>query len=151
MRIRYLLILSYIAWLAAWFWTFSFGFSQSFFSYHLATRIPVLILALFAVAVPPLACYWTIRRAMEGHWSLAKAVAVNLAANAAPLLFFWGVLAVWVNLARASGHNAFEADEAMGNGITFMLCVAVSLAFGLLVPLILGGWTWWQRRSAKRG
>jgi hypothetical protein len=149
--IRPLLALLYAAWLAAWFWTFSFGFSSSFFAYHLGTRIPVLLLGLIAIAVPPLSCYRTVSRALNGTLSPLKAALLNLVASGAPLLLFWGVLALWVQLARLAGHSAFEADEAMGNGIVFLFCVGVFLAAAFGVPLILGLVELWRRRWPGRG
>ena len=136
----------YLAWLAAWFWVFSFGFSSSYFKYHLATRIPVLFLALASIAVPPLSCSWSISRALKGTLGPVKASVLNMVMCAAPILVFRVVLAAWVGLARMAGGIAFEADEAMGNGIVFLFCAAVSLGGFLVVPLVLWGLALWKRR-----
>jgi len=144
-----LLVFAYLAWLSAWFWVFSFGFSAHFFEYHLGTHIPVFFLALVSIAVPPLSCYWTLGRALKGTLGQVRAALLNLAISAAPLGLFWVILAGWVALARWTGHLAFEADEAMGNGIVFMFCVAVVLVAVLCVPLILGGVALWKRRKLR--
>jgi len=54
---RFALIVLYLGWLAGWFWGFSFAYGPSFFEYHLDTRLHILFLALFAVAIPPLVGY----------------------------------------------------------------------------------------------
>ena len=136
--LRILLAIAYLAWLAAWFWAFSFGFSSAYFDHHRATRIPVLLLGLFAVAIPPLSCYWTLSRALAGRLTPLRAVLLNGIASAFPLGLFWSVLAIWRGVAHGMGRNAFEADEAMGNGIVFLFCAAVFLAAVLAVPLVLG-------------
>lgn len=148
-RHRPLLTACYLAWLTAWFWVFTFGFSSSFFAYHRATRIPVLLLALLAVAVPPLSCRAALDRALKGSLSPLRATLLNLVACAAPLGLFWGVLAAWTALARATGSIAFEADEAMGHGITFMLCAAAALTAVLVVPVMLAGVALWRRRTRR--
>ena len=145
-----LFIILYLAWLASWFWVFSFGFSSHFFEYHLGTRVPVLIMALVSVAVPPLSAYWAIRRVGQGILGPAKAILFNLALCSAPLALFIGVLSLWVTLARSTGHQAFEADEALGNGITFMLCVVAALGVALAVPLVLGAVKLWKSRAVGR-
>jgi len=137
-RLRPLLALTYAAWLAAWFWIFSFGFTTSYFTYHLGSRIPVLLLALLAIAVPPFSCAWTIRRALNGTLGPIRAILLNLALSGAPLLLFLGVLATWIKLVRLAGGIAFEGDEALGHGIVFLVCGAVVLAAILIVPLLLG-------------
>jgi len=140
--------IAYLAWLASWFWVFSFGFSSSFFEFHRDTRIPVFLLALLAIAVPPLSCFWTLRRVFKKTLSPLWASLLNLAISAAPLGIFWGVLAAWIALARRAGHSAFEADEAMGNGIVYLFCVAVFGVAAVFVPLVLGGRALWQRRRS---
>jgi len=143
-------VLAWLGWLLGWFWALSFGFSDSYFDYHRATRIPVLLLALLVIGVAPLSCRRFLARALGGRLGAVRASLANLAFCALPLGLFWGVLAGWVTLARRAGVLAFEADEAMGNGIVFLLCAAVVLAAGAIVPLLLGVVTLVRRFRAHR-
>jgi len=149
--LRLLGILAWLGWLLGWFWAFSIGFSASYFDFHRATRIPVLLLALLVIGVAPLSCHRYLDRALGGRLGAVRASLANLAVCALPLGLFWGVLAGWVALARRAGRLAFEADEAMGNGIVFLLCAAVVLAAGAVVPLLLGVVTLLRRFRARRG
>jgi hypothetical protein len=134
--LRWALALAYLGWLGFWFWAFSFAYSDSFFRYNLATRLPVLLLALGAVAVPPWSAWVVLRKAHSGAWSKVAAWASHLVVTALPLALFWGLVTAAVLTARAFGRNAFSADDAMGVGIDFMLCAAVVVAFDVAI----GAW-----------
>ena len=128
-----LLILAFGAWMAFWFWAFTFQFSSSFFRYHLDSRVPITAMALLAVAVAPLSGYRAITRSIHRKCGPIQAVGVHLLVSAVPIGLFWGVTTLWVVLARRLGSLAFEADEAMGYGIDFMLCFGVFLASNMIV------------------
>ncbi len=146
--LRWALALAYLGWLGFWFWAFSFAYSDSFFRYNLATRLPVLLLALGAVAVPPWSAWMVLRKARSGTWSKAAAWAIHLVVTALPLAAFWGLVTAAVLVARAFGRNAFSADDAMGVGIDFMLCAAVVVAFDVAVGAwLLGSHLYGARRS----
>lgn len=55
--------------------------------------------------------------------------------SAAPVALFFGVSVVWKALSRHSRSLMIEADEAMGIGIDFMICIGVVL----LSYFIVGG------------
>ena len=148
--LRWALALAYLAWLAFWFWAFSFAYSDSFFDYNRWTRVPALLLALGAVAVPPLSAWTVLRKTHGGSWSKVTAWTVNLALTGLPLAVFWGLMAAAVLIARAFGRNAFSADDAMGVGIDFMLCAAVVVAFNVAVGAwLLGCHLYGRRRNTK--
>jgi hypothetical protein len=144
--IRWALAAAYAAWLGVWFWAFSFAYSGSFFSYNLATRLPVLLLTLGVVAVPPLSAWWVLRKCSGGTWSKAKAWLVNLGVTALALAAFWTLMVAANLIASAFGRRAFSADDAMGVGIDFMLCVAVVVAFNAAVGAWLLGIYFYGRR-----
>jgi hypothetical protein len=144
--ILWVLAAAYAAWLGAWFWAFSFAYGNGFFRYNLATRLPVLLLALGAVAVPPLSAWLVLRKAAGGDWSKAKAWLVNLGVTALPLAAFWALMVAAVQIARAFGRKVFSADDAMGVGIDFMLCAAVVVAFDVVVGVWLLGLHLYGRR-----
>ena len=134
--LRWALVVAYLGWAGFWFWAFSFAYSDSFFRYNLATRLPVLLLALGAVAVPPWSAWMVLRKARSGTWSKMMAWAVHLMVTTLPLAAFWALTSAAVLIARAFGANAFSADDAMGVGIDFMVCAAVVVAFDIAI----GAW-----------
>lgn len=134
---RIVLIGLFLAWMAGWFWIFTFAFSSGFFKYHLDTRLPILFLALLAVAVPPLSGYWAINRTIRQKIHPARSFFLNLLLSGLPVFGFWAVFALWVKIAHGFGKVPFEADEAMGNGIDFMLCLAVYIASNIVVAFTL--------------
>ena len=123
--IRALLLTVFVAWVAGWFWVFSFAYSDSFFEYHLETRLPFLLLALLAVSVPPLSGFAVLKRFLAAKLPAVRARLVHLFVTSLPIALFWAVYAAWVALARGFGRLAFEADEAMGIGIDFAICIGV--------------------------
>ena len=146
--LRWGLVVAYLCWAGFWFWAFSFAYSDSFFRYNLATRLPVLLLVLGAVAVPPWSDWMVLRKAHSGAWSRVTAWAVHLTATALPLAVFWGLTAAAVLVARAFGASAFGADDAMGVGIDFMLCAAVVVAFDVAIGAgLLGSHLYRTRRK----
>ncbi len=136
-RLRTFLIVAFIVWMGGWFWAFSFAYSSSFFKYHLGTRLPFLVLALVAVTVPPLSGYWAVTRTLRRKISVIRAVGLNLGFSGLPLSVFWVVHAIWLKLGTGPGRSAFEADEAMGVGIDFLLCLTVFVATNGTVMCIL--------------
>jgi len=144
---QFFLVVSFIVWMTAWFWVFSFAFSSSFFKYHLETRLPSLFLALFSVAVAPLSAYRAISRTIGKSSTALKAYRAHLVISGVPIFLFWAVHALWVAAARILGSHAFEADEAMGVGIDFYLCLTVFLAVDLIVACVLLAW----RTTRKTG
>jgi hypothetical protein len=133
--VQILLLLGYAVWLAACFWLFSFQYSSSFFRYHLDTRLPFLALSLLVVVVAPLSGYWAISRVLRGRSSVVGAALRHALVSAAPVALFFGVSVVWKALSRHSRSLMIEADEAMGIGIDFMICIGVVL----LSYFIVGG------------
>lgn len=135
--IRAFLHLLFAVWTAAWFWFFSFQYSSGFFRYHLVSRLLFLALSLLVVAVAPLSGALFISRAVRKKLKPGRAALLHALVSAAPLGLFWSVAVVWVAVARHGGRLAFEADEAMGRGIDFMVCVGVVLLFYLIVGAVL--------------
>jgi hypothetical protein len=134
---RALLLVLFAVWVAVWFWFFSFQYSPGFFQYHLDTRLPFLALSLLAVVVAPLSGYFFISRTVRGVLNASRAALFHALVSAAPLGLFWCVSAAWVAVARHGGRLAFEADEAMGRGIDFMVCVGVVLLSYFVVGAVL--------------
>jgi hypothetical protein len=136
--VRALLLVLYAVWMAFWFWFFSFQYGSGFFQYHLDTRLPFLALSLLAVAVAPLSGYFFISCVGRGAMGIGRASLFHVLASTAPLGLFGCVSAVWMAVASYGGRPAFEADEAMGIGIDFMVCVGVVLLSYLVVgPVIM--------------
>jgi hypothetical protein len=133
--IQILLLLTYAVWLVACYWLFSFQYSPGFFRYHLGTRLPFLALSLLVVVVAPISGYWAISRVLLGRISVVRAALRHVCVSAAPVALFFGVSVVWKALSRRSGRLMIEADEAMGIGIDFMVCIGVVL----LSYIIVGG------------
>lgn len=145
--LRPALFIAFLAWMAIWFWAFSFAYSSNFFQYHLGTRLPFLFLSLLAVAVPPLSSYWVLSRTIRMKSSATRAGLVNLVISALPLLLFLGVYFLWVFLFQGPGRVAFEADEAMAIGIDFALCVGVFVATNVILWLVIVGIKLFGRRD----
>jgi len=82
---RTVLIFAFVAWMAGWFRSFSLQFSSGFFDHHLNTRAPFLLIALLAVAVPPLSGYWAVTRAVCQKVGAVQAAAAILAISAVPV------------------------------------------------------------------
>ena len=131
-----LLLIVLAGWVAAWFWVFSFGYSNGFFRYHLETRIPFLILSLIAVSVAPVSTFLCWRRYAAGRIGRLRTLLTNLGITLVPLAMFWlSFLALRFVPGPMAGHVLIEADEAMGIGIDFGLCVGVVLIFNILLAI----------------
>lgn len=139
-RLQILLTLVFVAWMIFWFWAFTFQYSLSFFQHHLGTRIPITSMALLAVAVAPLSAYRAIARTIRRKSKPISSICWHLLVSAVPFGLFWIVTTLWVLLARRAGRLAFEADEAMGFGIDFMLCLWVFVTSNLVVACTLTAW-----------
>lgn len=147
-----LLILVFSAWMIFWLWAFTFQYSLSFFQHHLATRIPITSIALLAVAVAPLSAYRAIGHTIRRKSGPISSICWHLLVSGAPVGLFWGVTFLWVILSRRAGKLAFEADEAMGYGINFMLCFWVFLTSNLIVVCTVAAWKFndWRNRMCSK-
>ncbi len=128
-----LLWIVFLTWMAGWFWAFSFAYSDRFFRYNLGSRLPFLLPALLAVALPPLSGWAVLRRFFRRTLSALKASLVHLIVTIVPLALYWAVYGFTVVRAKSSDRIAFEADEAMGIGIDFALCIGVFVVASALV------------------
>lgn len=145
--IRILLVVAFIGWMVGWSQALGFSFSSSFFRYHSGSRLPILVMALLAVAVPPLSGYWAVTRTIRKEIGAIKACFINLVISGLPLVISWSVLTLWIMIARRAGKLAFEADDAMGIGIQFLFCQAAFLASNLAVVCIVVVWNLLKRNS----
>lgn len=102
--LRPALFVAFLAWMAIWFWAFSFAYSSSFFQYDLGTCLPFLFLSLLAAAVPPLSSYWVLARTIRIKSSATRAGLLNLVISALPLLLFSAVYFLWVFFFRDQGE-----------------------------------------------
>jgi hypothetical protein len=144
---RVVLAIAFAAWIAVWFWAFSFAFSASYFWYHLPSRLTFFLLALASAAAPPLSGFWVIKRFAAHRFSAFKGCVTHLLVTAIPVLLFWGVGSASVLIANRFGRLAFEADEAMGIGLQFLMCVAVFLAGNVLLWIALPIVSAFQKRA----
>lgn len=121
-----------LAWIAFWFWSFSFAYSDSFFAYNPCSRLPVFGAALFgAIAVPASA-------SLAWRWgrSLLQTLPIHLVGLVAALS---PLALVSFTLSRVRGACHLEADDAMGAGIDFLILAAlgaVSLAMLLVAAFV---------------
>ena len=132
-----MLALGFALWVVAWFWFFSFQYSSGFFRYHLDTRLPFLALSILVVIVAPLSGYWWLKQFLRYRIGGVRAVVYHALVSAAPLALFGCVHASWLSLANRTGRTAFEADEAMGIGINFIVCTNVVLLSYVLVGIAM--------------
>jgi hypothetical protein len=144
--VRVLLIGALVGWIAVWLPVFGLSFSPSIFQYHRGTRLPALILSLLAIAVPPVSGYWAVTRTIWRKAGALRAFGTNLVVSGAPVFLYWSYHAIVLHLARKKGELAFEADEAMGIGIIYLLCVAIFVGLNVVVGIVLIGIQVMRRR-----
>jgi hypothetical protein len=128
--------LAALAWVAFWFWAFSFAYSDSFFEYDRCARGSVLAAALFGALAIPSSALLAWRQPSVFH---------GLAAHAAGFLVAVGpIVLVSLALGRVAGPCHLEADDAMGAGVDLLILVTLGVASLLALAL---AWMW---RAARR-
>lgn len=145
--LRMLLMIAFVTWMIGWFWAFTFARSDSFFEHHLGTRLTFLLLALLSVAVPPLSDFTLLKRVSTKRSSALSAAIVHLLVTISPIFLYWAAYASWVVVARRSGRIAFEADETMGIGIDFAVCIGLFVVANVLFWLALPAMQALRKRS----
>jgi len=127
-------IVAALLWAAFAFWLFSFSFSDGFFRYSLASRLPPFLCAFLAALVIPWSGARQWLRARRGEVTRLRAWlvhAVTAALSLAPLML------VAALLARVRGPWKLSADDAMGVGISFLMLAAIALLSGAILALAL--------------
>lgn len=142
------LVAVFFVWLIAWLDAFGFSFSARLFQQP-NSRLLSLSLDMLAIAVPPLSGYWVVTRTLDRKVSVIRAFVVNLLISGLPIFLSWAVYEIWLAIARNEGRLAFEADTAMGIGITFLFCLLVFLIENLAVVCFLVILTLFRKNRRK--
>jgi hypothetical protein len=124
-----------MAWVAFWFWAFSFAFSDSFFAYHRHTRIPLFVGAVLCASLLPLSAWLQWRSVADGSRSAVRALAWHMAASVVALCL---PLALTFLFSRAEGPWRLEADEAMGAGINNAVLLLLAVSTALILAVAMG-------------
>lgn len=135
-----------MVWLYIWLGAFGYSLSSRLFQQP-NSRLFSLLLNMVAIAVPPLAGYWVVTRTLDRKVSAIYAFIVNLVTSGLPLFLSWVIYSIWLAIARNAGRLAFEADTAMGNGITFLFCLLVFLVENFAVICFLVIWTLLKKKE----
>lgn len=131
MRIGMLVAL--LLWAALAFWTFSLGFSASYFKHDLPSRMPPFLAAFAGALALPLSAYHQWRRARSGasrmgawlsHCACAGLCVLPLAGTAALL-------------SRLPDPFHLSGDDAMGVGIVFLILVATAIVSAFLLGVLM--------------
>lgn len=119
-----------LAWSAFAFWAFSFAFSDNYFRYSLASRLPVFVAAFAAAVAIPCSAAWQWHRARTGRATRLWAWLGHVVGCALCLAPFMAVTAV---LSRLPSSWRLSADDAMGAGIDFLMLLALAIGSGILL------------------
>lgn len=120
-----------VAWMAVWFWTFSFAFSDSFFTYNRHSRLPVFAAAWVASGT----ILWSAWLQWRRRGPILRALLRHAAGAAGSVALLVVVSAV---LARAPDPWHPSADDAMGTGIDFLMLSALGVASLVALGVALG-------------
>lgn len=132
--VRGAVLVAALAWAAFAFWLFSFSFSDGFFRYSLASRLPPFLCAFGAALVIPWSGVRQWLRARRGDASRLRAWfvhAVTAGLSLAPMML------VAALLARVPGPWKLSADDAMGVGISFLMLAAIAIVSALVLAVAL--------------
>jgi hypothetical protein len=128
------LAIALLAWLAFAFWLFSFSYSDGYFRYSLASRLPLFLVA-FAVAVAiPCSAAWQWLRVRRARTTRLRAWLAHALTCALAFVPFFLVTAV---LVRLPSRWRLSADDAMGAGIDFLMLLALAIASGVVLAVAL--------------
>ena len=136
--LRILRKIALLAVLCAWtilaFWTFSLGYSSSFFQYNLPSRLPPFLAALLGAIALPVGAWFHWARVSGGRVSPAKGWLHQCLTASVSLL---PLVATAFLVHHAPEPFRPSADDAMGTGIDFMILLAAVLAWTVLFGLAL--------------
>ena len=128
------LAIALLAWSAFAFWLFSFSYSDGYFRYSLASRLPLFLVAFAAAVAIPCSAAWQWLRARRARTTRLRAWLAHVIACALALVPFFLVTAV---LVRLPSRWRLSADDAMGAGIDFLMLLALAIASGVVLAVAL--------------
>lgn len=127
-------LLAALLWTGFAFWLFSFSFSDGFFRYSLASRLPPFLCAFLAALVIAWSGARQWLRARRGERARLRAWlvhAVTAGLSLVPLMLVAGLLA------RAPRAWKLSADDAMGVGISFLMLAGIAILSGVVLAVAL--------------
>lgn len=128
------LAVALVAWSAFAFWVFSFAFSDNYFRYSLASRLPVFVAAFAAAVAIPCSAAWQWHRARAGRTTRLRAWLGHAVGSTLCLVPFVAVTSI---LKRLPSRWRLSADDGMGAGIDFLMLLALAIGFGVLLAVAL--------------
>ncbi|HEX5093565.1 MAG TPA: hypothetical protein VFV84_12845 [Burkholderiales bacterium] len=123
-----------LAWAAFAFWLFSFAYSDSYFRYSLASRLPLFVVAFAAAVAIPCSAAWQWLQVRRGRATRLRAWLTHAIACVLGLAPFFAVTAV---LVRLPSRWKLSADDAMGAGIDFLMLLAMAIGSGIVLAVAL--------------
>jgi len=128
------IVIALLAWAVFAFWLFSFSYSDGYFRYSLASRLPLFLMAFALAVVIPGSAAWQWRRAHLAQTTRLRAWLAHAVACVVGFVPFFLVTAV---LVRLPYRWRLSADDAMGAGIDFLLLLAIAIVSGVALAVAL--------------